>query len=560
MTIEPSGSFSPDASRFVIRTITPQKNSVDIYPLDASNGYKINSSLVSHLDYEANDLVGKDVNAYAWCTGMDMNDGDVPSQTKRKMTAENDGEDEENSMRKVSQRGDFLVNIFDDGKIVVFSADGKGIVNIIRFKEKLKGYAIDGPYIWLHDENDCLKKYEYNKAKPIKTFHLIEGKGDVELRLDSTITTNGITYLVLMSKSEVLIIDPTKRRPSTFRKYGIDNPRWCDITNDGKFFIHTIDGTNIFDLETNQMVQNFDDNTCVTKIYDDLLFCLSFENEILVYKLKERNLLCKIIVGAETVLDFKVIGQDLLIAWLNVNEPNFKLISLDSIRGNKEIILNEAPKSEQQLVADGTNGLAEVESKNEEPETQKLIKEKPTKAEQTELSSLLVKELAESDFRNNTTAVLELVVSEKWSEPKIKSFVTQKLQGQDIILKFTNLIVIELQKTTDNKEILSLWLKYILLCKRDQLNTSSNKSLKKNLKHLKTSLRISSETLPILLSMQGRLEMLKRQASLRKELSELDLEETTGPDGIESVVVNEGTEEDNLNTSSADIYVDATEF
>lgn len=63
-------SFSHDSTRFAFQASVAQKNNVDIYPLNETKDYVVNSSLVSHIDYETNDMKVSDVIFFGWCSDL----------------------------------------------------------------------------------------------------------------------------------------------------------------------------------------------------------------------------------------------------------------------------------------------------------------------------------------------------------------------------------------------------------------------------------------------------------------------------------------------------------
>lgn len=63
-------SFSHDSTRFAFQASVAQKNNVDIYPLDETKDYVVNSSLVNHIDYETNDMKVSDVVFFGWCSDL----------------------------------------------------------------------------------------------------------------------------------------------------------------------------------------------------------------------------------------------------------------------------------------------------------------------------------------------------------------------------------------------------------------------------------------------------------------------------------------------------------
>ena len=158
--------------------------------------------------------------------------------------------------------------------------------------------------------------------------------------------------------------------------------------------------------------------------------------------------------------------------------------------------------------------------------------------------------------------ILDYVLSDKWTEARIKKFVSTQIRAPEVVAKLTDIITSELNKRTWSKSgLLTIWLKWLFTFRNTELNSMKNKHTKKNIKHLKSSLKTSSDTLPILLGIQGKLEMLKNQANLRKYLQELkiqDEEVNAEAEIIDEEQLIDGNGEESH--SNSEIFVDATEF
>ncbi|CCC72197.1 hypothetical protein NCAS_0J02180 [Naumovozyma castellii] len=544
-------SFSHGIDRFAFQANISQRNVVDIYPLDPSKSYKINSSLVNHLDYEQNDFKASDVIFAGWCSNADS--VVATTQSKRKIS-DNDEQVEE---IVDSKSEGYFINGFSDGRVVAFSSNGKDIVNIIRNKDEIVGVATEGPFIWILDSDKCVKKLEYNKSKPIKTFHLVDGK-------DETIThfqllhSQETLYLGIITENSVYIVDPSKRRPVTVANYNIFGAISCEFSEDGKYFIiANIDKIAVFDATTEQEVQTWSAQSEKLKVIDEYVGSLNVDGKITFYTLGENDAICSIDVSGSEAIDFVETGSNVLIAWLNVNEPNFTKISLDTIKNNKEIILNEGNK--QPVEAESNQDKIKEPEVLKEEENEKPLKNKITKTEQNELSENLLKCL-ETETPEET--ILDYVLSDKWTEARIKKFVSTQIRAPEVVAKLTDIITSELNKRTWSKSgLLTIWLKWLFTFRNTELNSMKNKHTKKNIKHLKSSLKTSSDTLPILLGIQGKLEMLKNQANLRKYLQELkiqDEEVNAEAEIIDEEQLIDGNGEESH--SNSEIFVDATEF
>lgn len=564
-------AFSQDVGQFAFHSGSTQKNSIDIYPLDASNNYKINSSLVNNVDYENHDLKASDILYVGWCSDIDENNQNG-GRTKRKL--DNDEE------IKKSRTENFFVNVFKDGQIVTFSTTGKDIINIFRNKDEIRAVDTSDRYIWTYDSDDCVKKLEYNKTKPVKTFHLIDGKGEEithfqVLKYQGKNANEDGIFLALVTEQKVYVVDPSKRRPTTIATFEIFGALSCTFSDDGKHFsIATIDTLTVYDFDTKEVIQSWDIQTERIGTVRDLIFALTVDGKISVFKITESEPVSTIIATNSEVIDFKQIDNDVMIAWLNVNEPNFKLLSVDNIRGNKEIILNEGVETiehntdhqvEEKLEEKFSGDVETTEEKKEEAK-------KLSKSEQTGLNVRLVKALSRDQDQSDNMSVMSLLSSQSWNQERIISFVDTQLVTDSLVGSVLNKVVAALEQDvwTEN-DTLRLWLKWIMLLKNVPNSTMHDRKPKKHMKHLKNSLKASNESLPILLGIQGRLDLLNKQAELREEFSMLAVDETAENvaidqgdnfNNIETTETTEKNDEDNMVyvNGENDVFVDANDF
>lgn len=529
-------SFSQDGSQFAFQAGIAQKSSIDIYPLDASNNYEVNSSLVNHLDYENHDLNSSEKIFVGWCS-ENADDGAATS-TKRKL----DNDEGEEISRNTTNS---FVSVFEDGQVVTFSSTGKDITNIYRNKDKILAVDTTGSYIWILDSDECVKKLEHNKTKPIKTFHLTDGKNEEIIQFQvlhfSGVDSNedGI-YLAIASEQKLYIVDPSKRRPTTVATFDVFGTLCCTFSEDGKYLVvATIDKVTVYDFESKSEVQSWELQVERLVAVNDFIFALNVNGNLSVLKISEEEPLSTIVVQNSEVIDFKQVSNSIMLAWLNVNEPNFKLLSIDNIIGNKEIIINETSEAEKEQEESKEQQSAEAEITETVPEVTKVKKtKKVTKSEQTELAVKLIKALSHDKHKSDDKAVIDILLSESWNDQRIISFINTQLTTESLTGALVNKIVAELQSNvwieSDN---LNIWLKWTLMLKNIPHSTIYDKKPKKNMKHLKNNLKASSQTLSTLLGIQGRLDLLNRQATLREELSKLSLD-----DGNASAAIDEGEE------------------
>ncbi|CAI4064164.1 hypothetical protein SKDZ_08G2420 [Saccharomyces kudriavzevii ZP591] len=564
-------SFSHDSTRFAFQASVAQKNNVDIYPLNETKDYVVNSSLVSHIDYETNDMKVSDVVFFGWCSDL------VDTQSlniKRKLD-----EDEENTESTGQRYENFFVNGFPDGRIVVYSANGRDIVNIIKSKKEILGADTDESNIWILDSDKVVKKLQYNNSKPIKTFTLVDGKDD-EIIHFQILHQNGTLLVCIITEQMVYIVDPSKRRPSTKYRFEVFGAVACEFSADGKhLLIADLEKLTVHDLAGDiKPVQSWSLKVEKLRILNDLVMALTTDGKMNIYKIDEANKICTINVNDNLeIIDFTPINnrQQVLISWLNVNEPNFESIYLNEITSKELITINEGKETKsdeavQKPSEEEENG-AEVHDEKQKTETK--LNKKVSKSEQAEIANVLL-----SHLESNSTEILDHLMSESWTEAEIKKFIITKINSLNHL---SRIFVTVSEQITQNpwseQDLLPLWLKWVLTLKSGDLNSIKDKQTRKNFKHLKSALRSSEETLPVLLGIQGRLEMLRRQAKLREDLAQLTMQDQEGEnEDIEVIehsnVINnplqdqtssvEKPEQDSIvyANGESDEFVDASEY
>lgn len=518
-------SFSHDSTRFAFQASVAQKNNVDIYPLNETKDYVVNSSLVSHIDYETNDMKVSDVIFFGWCSDL------IDTQslnTKRKLD-----EDDENSESSGQRYENFFVNGFPDGRIVVYSSNGKDIVNIIKSKKEILGADTDGSDIWILDSDKVVKKLQYNNSKPLKTFTLVHGKDD-EIIHFQILHQNDTLLVCIVTEQMVYIVDPSRRRPSTKYSLEVSDAVTCEFSSDGKYLlIANLEELTAYDLNGDpKPTQSWPVQVKKLRTLDGLIMALTTDGKINNYKIGQADTVCSIVVNEDLgIIDFTPINnnQQVLISWLNVNEPNFESILLKELDTEELITINKSKKTssdeadQKKLEEDEEDEKekAEPETQDEKKETEAKTNKKVSKSDQVEIASIL-----SSHLEANSTEILNDLMSGSWTEPEIKKFILTKINTVDHLSKiFLTISKSIIQNPWDEQDLLPLWLKWLLTLKSGELNSIKDKQTKKNSKHLKSALKSSEEILPVLLGIQGRLEMLTRQAKLREDLAQLTMQD-----------------------------------
>ncbi|EDO16049.1 hypothetical protein Kpol_1067p21 [Vanderwaltozyma polyspora DSM 70294] len=545
-------SFSQNCTQFAFQSNIAQKNSIDVYPLDEANNYKINSSLVSHIDYENNDLDVSSILFSGWCSnGIEQN----LTKSKRKR-------DDQNGDINIQSSESFFVNTFTDGKIVVFSSNGKNIVNIIQNKYEITHTDTEDSFIWILDSDKAVKKFNFNQTKPVKTFHLTDGK-DEDITGFQVLKTNDNEPLLAISTSNFFyVIDPSKRRPTTYSKLEVGNAVSSFLLPDNtKIIIADENCISLYDLESTSKLKSWEVKAKRLIISDTLIISLTTDGLISVVDMDKKDIICNVNAPDSKIIEFSVVGANVMLAWLNVNEPNFDVISLNKIKSKNTIVINTNQDINNSLVTEETNTN---KSKASDKESVPPEKTKVSKAKQDEMIQDLLEKLENNAPKDE---ILAQLVSSNWVEDRIKNFIDKYLISPEVTSQLCEVIVSTLQKNPwVNEDSLLIWLEWIILWRGAHLNSSKVKHVSKQIKQLKSSLRSSGETLPMLLSMQGRLEMLKTQAILRKELAELNIEDEYNNE-FETIEQGEGHDamvenEDSLTYANgeSDAFYDASAF
>ncbi|GAV52366.1 hypothetical protein ZYGR_0AG03570 [Zygosaccharomyces rouxii] len=538
-------SFSQNVTQFAFQANLSQKNAIDIYSLDSSNDYSINSSLVNQVDYEGNDLKASEVFFVGWCTSSEEN-----STTKTKRTQSDENRETKNE--------DFFVNGFPDGKIVVFSSTGKQIVNIIQNKKQILHIDTENEFIWMLDSEFTVKKLSYTQTKPLKNFQLIDGRDEEITSFKVLPKQKKNVYLALSTKDALFIIDPTNSKPRTVLKLELTNFKACELLyqNGEKLVVSTDDKVSIFNVPNGELIQEWKLQVERLRIFKDVVLVLDTQGTITALKVGNEQNLSEIEIPQSQVIDFIPLKDILLIAWLNVNEPNFKVIPLEKINSSQRIVVDDLQMDTETQELDGKVNHPRDDA-NEEP---KYEKKKVSRAEQDELSQSLINFLD----KNDPDGVLTMLSSQNWTEQRIKSFVVFHVNTYETARLIFEIISSNFQKEVWNKESsLAEWLRWLLTLRGDSLDS---KHMKKNTKQLRSTLKNSGESLPTLIGIQGRLELLRKQAQLREDLANLNVAEDD--DKVETVnhenatVVDDGEAQDDsvqFVNGESDTYVDAQE-
>ncbi|CUS24948.1 LAQU0S22e00782g1_1 [Lachancea quebecensis] len=532
-------SFSPDAQKFAFKSNNLQRKYVDLYPLSNVNDYKVTSSLVDHIDYESGDLKLDDLKYIAWCSSL-ARGGAISSKRRNTEVESSSGETSSSTPEP------YFVNVFKGGKIVIFSPTGKDIINIIQNKQEILGVGAAGPIIWILDEEKTVKEFDYRSSKPLKTFHLNEGKED-HIEHFELLNIQGKPVIALFTESLLYVIDPSKRRPSTILKLKFKWGRRCIPGPTGCIIVAGSEEIQVVDLKTGSVICKRALLASDIKFCDSKVYALSTEGELHILRVEDLEPTCLIKCQRTKILHFTFVDSSVIIAWLNVNEPKFEQISFKQTSEKNEIIfqLEESNNIHNAKPQEETSGAAS---------DIKELKSKASKDKQNVTLASLIQILEEND---QSKKILENIKSDVWSEDLIKNAVVSELSERNVRVIFDTISKEIAGNPWSGTQKYALWFKWLLTFHHVFLLSGQENNSNKKLKQVKSSLRTSSDVYSQLLAMKGKLEMLSEQAKLREEFSRTSLEdEISQPQG------SDNAEEKKLvyANGEGDEYVDALEY
>ncbi|SCU80753.1 LANO_0B01068g1_1 [Lachancea nothofagi CBS 11611] len=501
-------SFSPDSRTFAFRSNGLQRKYVDLYPLSEANDYKVSSSLVSHIDYESGDLKLEDLKFTTWCLA-NAEDRNSSGKTKRKLSEPN--ADSNSQAGSVSSES-YFVNVFTGGKIVVFSPTGKEIVNIIQNKREILGLGASGSTLWILDDEKTVKHFDYRSSKPLKTFHLVDGKND-DISNFQVLEWQDKVLLAVFTPTNLYIVDPSKRRPSTVVNMDLPMGKYCVPGAESQLIVAGSDSVHIVELKTGKAVSKWRFQASQLKFWQDRIYGQSVDGIVSVFEVGNQKEICSIKCQSSKIIHFTFVDSNIIIAWLNVNEPKFEHLTSERISKSHEIVFHQ----EKDAVTE-SNADAELETTN----TNNRVPEKvSTKSKDKDIITVLLRLM---DDKSSSTEILHTLASESWSEAQIKEVVSSNLADEHAKTVFSILSNEISQNPWSTGSNCALWYKWLLtLCHSSVAPISDNRS-NKNLKQVRSSLRQSSDVYSLLLSMKGKLEMLSEQAKLREEFANVSLD------------------------------------
>ncbi|SCU78834.1 LADA_0A07976g1_1 [Lachancea dasiensis] len=533
-------TFSPDSQTFAFRSNGLQRKYVDLYPLSEASDYKVTSSLVNHIDYESGDLKLEDLKFTTWCLSSVEKNELFSGKTKRRYSeSEVDG--------KLTEA--YFVNAFSGGKIVVFSTSGSEIANIIQNKREILGMEASGASIWIVDDEKVVKQFDYKSSKPSKTFHLVDGKSD-EITNFQVLEWQDKVLLAVFTPTNLYIVDPSKRRPSTVVNMDLPNGRCCVLGSDSQLVVAGMEGIHIVELQSGKSVSKWPFQATKLKYLNGRVYALSVEGFVSVFQVGEQKEICSIQCQHSEILQFTFVKSSIIIAWLNVNEPKFEHITTEQIGHNKEIIFRQ----EEEVVSASTIDTG--------VEPTALLKKDLLKVGQSgdvheDIVSVFLQQL---DGKDNESTLLQTLSSDLWTDRQIKEMVNGRL-SDDHINKIFAVISNEIARNAwATLPSCALWFKWLLTLRHGTVINASDSRSSKKAKQIRASLRASSDVYSLLLSMKGKLEMLSEQAKLREEFASMSLDSKALDGGINGIEGDQQAVEPIYVNGEGDEYVDALDY
>lgn len=507
-------SFSPNADMFAFQANGCQKKFINLYPLDASIHYQINKSLVNRVNHELPELDTSEIKFLSWCLASNEQHQFKVKRSRDEIKVEN------------SKKEWYPINVFSNGRIVVFSPNGQRVMNIIHNKRDVVGMCTVGSSIWILDDSKTAKHFTSNSARASKEFKLTEATDGDIIGFEALIFSN-VVYLAVITENRVYIIDPTNRFPSTVAELEMYGCKLSKVLDDGHIVLADAKKVFIVNFKNQQIVQSWDIEAQKIDVFNQTIAVLDIYGIISIFKQDEKDALSNIKVGNKTIIDFNYSETgSIIVVCLNVNEPSFELVTSQDLLAKSKIVLEWS--------TDNSLPTPNIESTDLLSEKKQVFNDgiqlpKPlSKSEQYLLKQQLIQAITGEPEHENLVSILS---SKKWSENEIKFFISRELSQESCNILFEIITHhLTINPCSSSPQIKS-WLKWLLVLRSSHIDalTSHNNKLKKN---IKGSLKLCSDKLPVLLSIQGALEMLKEQSSLRQEFSKLNIKKIPTEDSL----------------------------
>ncbi|CAH2350488.1 U3 small nucleolar RNA-associated protein 9 [[Candida] railenensis] len=525
-----SACFEQNGKYFASAISKNGRNEVQIFPID-SNKVVDPSAESFRIELDANEVVKSICWAY-------IDNSAEPEKKKRKSVEENSEEGVD-----LNSKSSHLVVALENGEMKVFTPQQETSTSALSPVKSIPGSSkigsITNSYknssVWtLQEHSNNLSEVSILSGKTLKNFKFDEVKTcNFVHSLDIVVATTTKTsqHLVIGSENTLYLVDPSKPKKSLLLKYSsVSNVSSIaqSRTDPGTFAVLRTgnESGNIVALysvnspECAKVFSTSSSRISKIKFVGKNLYVFGSEGvEIFGTQSEEPITFVKTNGGAQFQDASEYNGDEILAVWYDRNEPNFHTLSISP--GEIVIDLKDV-------------GLEDVDIQEDEELSYYRKKHAIKNISYEELIHTLQKYLSSEE---NSSAVLELCYSNN-KESNIKNTIKALSTNSSQIIKLFEIISQEVSSHPTRTNTLSIWLKWILLANGGYI--ASQIDQKDNLRTLQKGLSSGMKLMPKLLSLQGRLNLLKSQMELRNKIGG----SVDDDSDIEGDVSNVGNDED----------------
>ena len=599
--IVPTALFSRNSHRFALQSPN-NHNYIKIYSIfdDVANKENLKIKNLFNLDL-TQDFNGDDILDMVWCDDAISQIKDIATKRKRRTSSSSGAGNERETIKETFQllvdTNQIFVCLFKSGSLVMF--ENEKIVNIVKLKSDVVSIKSFKNKIYVLDTDSMIRIFDTRSKKQLKSFTLIDGKNETinafHILKSSIETHDDAVELMLATDDFVFIINPSGRRPVLTRKIEITG---CfdlkHIPEKKMYAILTIDSIMLYDYENEEFAQTWQfEGERLEVCYDSLkknLYIISFSlthNSLFIFEANYKKWISNIVVKNSDIVEFQPITNQgknhtnkLIVSWLNINEPRFRIFELSEKNLDQNIIIDNLLPVEKMIIENKDHNLEDKEKLKrhyEDEEYWEKQKEAREKEEELKLTNSSKNEknkrfdelieaikLKTSDCTEDDV-VMKLVINQVWTDELAKEFIVKRFDVEEKDEKSKdNLLFIFYEKLSkhitmnpwQNNKNSTLFIKWILTLNNVFVSKKISQTINKTNKSLERSLEQSCETLPSLISIQGKLEMLIAQEELRIEMAEI-LSDEDDDDEVNSknkdVAIEEDDNEEGAGVENDDI-------
>lgn len=567
--VVPTGLFSKNSHRFALQSPN-NHNYIKIYSVfdDAANKEALKIKNLFSLDL-TQDFGEDEILDMVWCDDTIAQIKDIATKRKRRSSSTGISSSERETIKETFQllvdTNQIFVCLFKSGSLVMF--ENEKIVNIVKLKSEVISIKSFKNKIYVLDADSMIRIFDTRNKKPLKSFTLIDGKNEIinafHILKSSIETHDDAIELMLATDDYIYIINPSGRRPALIRKIEITG---CfdlkHIPEKKMYAILTIDSIVLYDYADESFTKTWQFEgerleVCFDEVNDNL-YIISFSlthNSLFIFESNYKSWISNIVVKNSDIVEFQPLtgnlhskGAKIIVSWLNINEPRFRIFELSEKNLDKSIVIDNLLPVEEMIIENKDHILEDKEKLKRHYEDEEYFeKQREAKEKEEELkltnSSTNEKnkrftELIEAIKLKTTDSseddiVMKLVINQVWTDDLAKEFIITKFDNEDDATSNDNLIFVFYEKLArhisinpwQNNKNSTLFIKWILTLNNVFVSKKVSSTMNKTNKNLERSLEQSCETLPSLISIQGKLEMLIAQEELRIEMGEILSEE-----------------------------------